>query len=187
MREVQPGYIPGAPPAFLVVADFCRDDNKKLNLHMIEMDLPRYDMPLRRDVATGDVQVYDPLRLKWVKLTPEEDVRQRFTAFMANNLGYPATLMANEVGLRLNSTLKRCDTVVYGRDRRPVMIVEYKAPSVRLTQKVFEQIVRYNMVLRVPYLTVSNGVSHYCFLVDYESKRCEPLSSFPSAESLFIR
>ena len=151
---------------------------------MIEFDLPPYDLPLRRDGTTGTIQVYDPLRLRWVKLTPEEEVRQRFTAFMANHLGYPAALMANEVGLRLNSMTRRCDTVVYDRSRLPVLIVEYKAPSVAITQRVFDQIARYNIVMQVPYLIVTNGLAHYAFRVDYTLRRCLPLSSLPTYPQL---
>lgn len=151
---------------------------------MIEFDLPHYEMPLRRDESTGMLQVYDPLRQKWVKLTPEEDVRQRFTAFMANHLGYPAALMANEVGLRLNSMVRRCDTVVYDRSRRPVLIAEYKAPSVAITQRVFDQIARYNIVMQVPYLIVTNGLAHYAFRVDHTRSHCIPLAAFPTYPQL---
>ena len=76
--------------------------------------------------------------------------------------GYPQALMANEVQVQLNGTKKRCDTVLYRRDLTARMIVEYKAPEVEITQKVFDQITRYNMVLKVDYLIVSNGIRHYC-------------------------
>ena len=76
--------------------------------------------------------------------------------------------MANEVQVRLNGTKKRCDTVLYRRDLTARMIVEYKAPEIEITQKVFDQITRYNMVLKVDYLIVSNGLQHYCCRIDYE-------------------
>lgn len=113
------------------------------------------------------MQVYDPLRVKWVELTPEEHVRQAFTAHLIQDLGYPAARMGNEVSLRLNGTLRRSDTVVYGRDRRPLMIVEYKAPHIPVTQKVFEQVVRYNIILKARILVVSNGLRHHAVKVDY--------------------
>lgn len=133
------------------------------------MELPRLNLPpagapVRADADSrrGGMEIYDPLRRKWVALTPEEWVRQHFTAFLATERAFPAALMANEVALRLNGTSRRCDTVVYDRSLRPLCIVEYKAPSVQITQKVFDQIARYNSVLMAPYLIVSNGLSHYC-------------------------
>ena len=112
--------------------------------------------------------IFDALRRRYVPLTPEEWVRQNFVHFLITEKHYPRSLMANEVELRLNSTRKRCDTVVYDRGLRPRMIVEYKAPSVAIGQQVFDQISRYNIVLRVDYLLVSNGMEHYCCRIDYE-------------------
>ncbi|MGM9861238.1 MAG: type I restriction enzyme HsdR N-terminal domain-containing protein [Muribaculaceae bacterium] len=127
---------------------------------MTSLNLPRYDMRLRRS-CDGSVQVYDLLRDKWVALTPEEWVRQHFVNYLLTAKGYPRYLTANEVSLKLNATSRRCDTVVFDRERRPLVIVEYKAPTVAITQKVFDQIARYNSVLRAPVLIVSNGLQHY--------------------------
>lgn len=88
-------------------------------------------------------------------------------------------MMANEVSLRLNGTLKRCDTVLFDRMRRPLAIIEYKAPDVPITQAVFEQIVRYNMVLRASYLMVSNGIRHYCCHVSYAPPKVTFLKEIP--------
>ena len=115
----------------------------------------------------GDLKVYDPLRKKYLHLTPEEFVRQNFVAWLIEGLGYPQSLMANEVGIKLNETSKRCDTVVFGRNGEPLMIVEYKAPEVEITQETFDQIVRYNMQLKARYLVVFNGRSKYCCRIDY--------------------
>ena len=101
-----------------------------------------------RQCPDGVERVLDPLRGKWVALTPEEWVRQHFVAHLTENLGYPAALMGNEVPLTLNGTSRRCDTVLFSSEGlRPVMIVEYKAPHVEITQRVFDQIVRYNLSL----------------------------------------
>lgn len=113
------------------------------------------------------LKVFDPLRKKYVALTPEEYVRQHFTAWMTGSLGYPASLMSNEVSLKLNKTSRRCDTVVFRSDGSPSVIVEYKAPTVAISQNVFDQIARYNMVLRSRFLIVSNGLSHFCCEMDY--------------------
>lgn len=130
--------------------------------------------------ADGVMRVYDPLRRKYVALTPEEWVRQHFVAHMVGALGFPETLLANEVAITLNGTSRRCDTVVYSRQGlKPLAIVEYKAPHVVITQRVFDQISRYNMVLRVPWLFVSNGLGHYCCRVDYDAGRCVFLTELP--------
>ncbi len=123
--------------------------------------MPSFDIRTRRG-PDGALQVWDPLRSKFVALTPEEWVRQHFVHFLCEHRGYPAALMANEVAINHNGTRRRCDTVVYDRQARPAAIVEYKAPEVSVTPKVFDQIVRYNMVLGVRLLIVSNGISHYC-------------------------
>ncbi len=102
---------------------------------------------------------------------------------LTDKLGYQASLMANEVGITLNGTSRRCDTVVYDHQLHPWMIVEYKAPSVKITQKVFDQIVRYNMVLQVPYLTVSNGLMHYCCHIDYDKGTYEFLTDIPAYDN----
>lgn len=112
-------------------------------------------------------EVFDPLRRKFVALTPEEFVRQHFAAWLVNGLGYPASHIANEVSLELNGTRRRCDTLVYDEKGDPMMIVEYKAPDISIDQKVFDQIVRYNMVFRARYLVVSNGLHHFCCAIDY--------------------
>ena len=92
--------------------------------------------------------------------------------------------MANEVQLKLNGMSRRCDTVVYDRSLHPRVIIEYKAPTVNVTQKVFDQICRYNMVLQVDYLIVSNGLSHYCCKLDYPTRSYSFLKEIPTYESL---
>lgn len=125
------------------------------------------------------LKVFDPLRKKYVALTPEEYVRQHFTAWMTDDLGYPVSLMSNEVPIKLNDTSRRCDTVVFRPDGTPAVIVEYKAPTVAITQKVFDQIARYNMVLRSRILIVSNGLRHYCCEMDYETDSYRFLQNIP--------
>ena len=92
--------------------------------------------------------------------------------------------MANEVLLNLNGTKKRCDTVLYKRDLSARMIVEYKAPHIEITQAVFDQITRYNMVLQVDYLVVSNGMQHYCCRMDYDTQSYSFLSDIPDYDAL---
>lgn len=122
-----------------------------LNLPMAELRLAE---------SGGQATVLDPLRRRYVRLTPEEWVRQHFTAYLIREKGYPAGLLANEVTINVNGLARRCDSVLYGHNREPLMIIEYKAPQVALTQRVFDQIWRYNTVLRVEWLIVSNGLRH---------------------------
>ena len=132
---------------------------------MFSLNLPAFEAKIiTRD---GKRSIFDVIRRRYVALTPEEWVRQHFVHFLMTHKGYPQALMANEVQVQLNGTKKRCDTVLYRRDLTARMIVEYKAPEVEITQKVFDQITRYNMVLKVDYLVVSNGLCHYCCRIDY--------------------
>lgn len=141
------------------------------------LNLPPLDLRLRMDDKI--LRVFDPLRKKYVALTPEEYVRQHFTAWMTDSLGYPASLMGNEVSVNLNNTKRRCDTVVFRSDGTPAVIVEYKAPTVAITQRVFDQIARYNMVLHSRYLIVSNGLKHFCCEMDYENDTYRFLPQIP--------
>lgn len=144
----------------------------------IPLNLPPARLTTRRDGNSR--QVFDRLRRRFVALTPEEWVRQHFTEFLITVRNYPAGLMGNEISLSLNGTARRCDTVIFGRDGHPWMIVEYKAPRVALTQKTFDQIVRYNMVLEARYLTVSNGLTHYCCEIDYPARSYRFLPDLPA-------
>lgn len=149
---------------------------------MTTLNLPPFDVKL--DVRDGKTAIFDVIRRRYVALTPEEWVRQHFVHFLMEHKGYPQALMANEVQVLLNGTKKRCDTVLYRRDLTARMIVEYKAPEVVITQKVFEQITRYNMALKVDYLMVSNGLQHYCCRMDYEHGSYTFLPDIPDYPSL---
>lgn len=127
----------------------------------------------------GILKVFDSFRGKYVALTPEEYVRQHFTSWLTSDLCYPKSLVSNEVSIKLNNTSRRCDTVVFRSDGSPLMIAEYKAPTVNITQEVFDQIARYNLVLRSRFLVVSNGMNHYCCEMHYDSYTYSFLSSIP--------
>lgn len=134
---------------------------------------------LRTVEENGTTKVFDVLRQRYVALTPEEWVRQHFVHFLISEKAFSQALMGNEVQLSLNGMSRRCDTVVYDRQLRPRMIVEYKRPDVSITQKVFDQIGRYNMVMRVDWLIVSNGLEHYCCRMDYEHQTYEFVTEIP--------
>ncbi len=134
---------------------------------------------LKTRIVDGRQEIFDCLRSKFVAFTPEEIVRQSFVRYLIDTKNYPAGLMANEVPLKQNGRERRCDTVVFDRQGKPLMIVEYKAASVAITQEVFNQIYRYNTVLKVRYLTVFNGKQLYCCRVDYESGKVQFLKDIP--------
>jgi hypothetical protein len=133
---------------------------------MLSLNLPFYSPKVSQ--KNGKRFIFDPLRQKNVVLTPEEWVRQHFVNYLITERNYPIELLANEVTISFNHLSRRCDTVVYDCYLKPLAIIEYKAPSVPVTQAVFEQIARYNISLRVGFLLVSNGLTHYCCRIDYE-------------------
>ena len=149
---------------------------------MLSLNLPTFNAKI--DTRDGKSVIFDVIRRRYVALTPEEWVRQHFVHFLTEHKGYPPSLLANEVQVTLNGTRKRCDTVLFGRNLRARMIVEYKAPEVEITQAVFDQVTRYNMVLRVDYLVVSNGLRHYCCRMDYAHGTYRFLHEIPRYEEL---
>ncbi|MDR0825569.1 MAG: type I restriction enzyme HsdR N-terminal domain-containing protein [Prevotella sp.] len=151
---------------------------------MLDLNLPSFDINVKK--TKEKFSVLDPLRRKYVALTPEEWVRQHFVNFLLTEKGYPSALVANEVQINLNGQKRRCDTVIYNRNLTPLMIVEYKAPDVNITQTVFDQIVRYNIVLKVKYLIVSNGLNHFCCKMNYEDRTFEYLSDIPLYNELEV-
>lgn len=145
------------------------------------LNLPSFDIKIGR-APDGSLTLYDPLRQKNVAATPEEWVRQHFVNYLTSHLGFPSAFMANEKGIRLNNTARRCDTVIFSRDLRPVCIVEYKRPQVEISRDVFDQIARYNSVLRCPYLIVSNGLKHFC--CRFNGNSYDFLTTIPSFDTM---
>jgi hypothetical protein len=127
----------------------------------------------------GRRQIFDFLRRRYVSLTPEEWVRQHFVHFLIEQKGYPKGLLANEVEQKIGDKKLRCDTLLYNKELRPRMIIEYKAPEIAITQRVFNQITVYNFLLHVDYLIVSNGRQHYCCRMDYEKGEYTFLQDIP--------
>ena len=149
---------------------------------MLSLNLPSYEPKI--SIKEGKRFIFDILRKKYIALTPEEWVRQNFVQYLINFKGFPKGLLANEVKISLNNTIKRCDTVLYSRDMSAKLIVEYKAPHIEITQAVFDQITRYKMVLKVEYLIISNGMNHYCCKIDYTNNSYTFLKDIPSYDML---
>ena len=149
---------------------------------MLPLNLPKFSVKVTE--KAGKPSIWDPVRRKFVALTPEEWVRQHFVNYLVTEKNYPQELLANEVAVKLNGTSKRCDTVAYNRFLAPLMIIEYKAPHIPITQAVFDQIVRYNVALKVEYLIVSNGKMHYCCHVNYKDQSYLFLEDIPDYDSI---
>ena len=144
---------------------------------MRKLNLPAYDFRYRTD--GGELKVLDVFRKRFVKLTPEEEVRQRFARYLVEEKGYPASLIMTEYSLKVNKLTRRCDILVHKPAGFPALLVECKAPEVAISQASFDQVARYNLAFRVSYLIVSNGLKHYCCRVDFETGKITFLSEIP--------
>ena len=149
---------------------------------MFRLNLPQYEIKIGE--KDGKRTIFDFLRRKYVALTPEEWVRQHFTHYLVEHKGYPKGLLGNEIELRLGEKRLRCDSILYNKVAQPQMIIEYKAPTVALQQKTFDQISAYNLLLKVDYLVVSNGLQHFCCKMDYEHQKYVFLQDIPDYEKL---
>ena len=126
-----------------------------------------YSLKIRENDSRKEV--FDPVRQKWVMMTPEEHVRQVFILYLLNIKQLPISHLSVEHAVSVNGMTQRYDLVVFGDDLTPWMMVECKAPHVKLTQKVADQAARYNAVLHAPLLCVTNGVKKMVFRVNFES------------------
>ena len=149
---------------------------------MIKLNIPSFQMKLSGTQERP--KILDILRRKFVALTPEEWVRQHFIHFLIEHKGYPSALMANEVALSCGNKQLRADTVLYDRDLNARMIIEYKAPTIKITKRVFEQVTAYNFLLHVDYLIVSNGLTHYSCKMNYENNSYMLLTSIPDYKDI---
>lgn len=149
-----------------------------VSIDKIQLNLPTYSYKSR--VSKDVVLIFDPIRKKFVQLTPEEWVRQHFINYLMEHKSVPAGLIGVEVALKLNGVNHRADIVVYSRQGKPLAIIECKAPEVELSNSVIDQIGRYNIHFQAKYLFLTNGLKHYSILVDWESKQFKPLTSIPN-------
>lgn len=147
---------------------------------MERLNLPSFGIRTRKNPETNLEEIWDTQRRKWVKLTPEEWVRQHFVHYLIGPCAYPAGHIGNEVSIKVGKLERRCDTVVFGNTGEPLMIIEYKASTVQLTQETFDQVSRYNIALKVDWLVVSNGMQHYCCHLNRAENRWEFLQGIPA-------
>jgi len=131
---------------------------------MTKLNLPDYSFRIKTE--EDKTFIFDEIRKKFLLLTPEEWVRQNFIKYLIHEKGFPSSLMAIESGLKINKNIFRADLLVYNKKGIPILVVEFKAPEIKITQKAFDQIARYNIKFRAGYLIVSNGLKHYCCLLN---------------------
>ncbi|MCD4725934.1 MAG: type I restriction enzyme HsdR N-terminal domain-containing protein [Bacteroidales bacterium] len=149
---------------------------------MQDLNLPPYDFRISK--KDGQFRIFDEIRKKYVALTPEEWVRQHFIMYMVNEKQVPAGLIVLEKKLILNTMTRRPDILIHDRQGKPLMIIECKAPEVKISQDTFDQVARYNSVIRVPYLVVTNGLQHYCCLMDYNRQTYKYLEDIPDYKTI---
>jgi hypothetical protein len=144
---------------------------------MQKLNLPEYSFRIK--TVEEKTFIFDPLRKKYVRLTKEEWVRQNFVKFLIDEKKFPPSLMNVEAGLKVNSNALRADMVVFDRCGNPALAAEFKAPEVKISQQTFDQIVRYNMQLKVKFLIVSNGLEHFCCQINYADNSYSFLREIP--------
>ncbi|WP_215046362.1 type I restriction enzyme HsdR N-terminal domain-containing protein [Tenacibaculum dicentrarchi] len=144
---------------------------------MQKLNLPTYKFRLKSN--DNKTFIFDNLRKKYLVLTPEEWVRQHFVQFLIEEKKYPVTLIALEKQLTINNLKKRTDIVIFSSDGTPNIIVECKAPKIKIAQDTFDQIARYNLKLNANYLIVTNGLEHYFCQLDKENETYVFLKDIP--------
>lgn len=144
---------------------------------MIQLNFPPADLRIRQQ--NDRMEVFDPLRRKFVQLTDEEWVRQNLINYLATDRKIPMTMMASERGLLVNNMPKRFDLLIFSPNGNPIMIVECKAPHIRVNEEVFYQAARYNITLQVEYLLITNGLEHHCIHVNYKTGETQFLKEVP--------
>ena len=150
---------------------------------MQPLNFPRqYEFDIR--ASGGRQTIFDPLRRKHVRLTPEEWVRQNLVQYLVQDMGFPPGRTAVESGFSHKGVRHRADVIVHNGRGEPVLMAECKAPDVKIKQEAFDQIARYNTTVGSDYLVVTNGVTHYCYALDRKERSYRFLRSLPRYEDL---
>lgn len=145
---------------------------------MVKLNLPEYPVKTRK---LGSRQfIFDQIRKKYVKLTPEEWVRQHFLNYLLDDLAYPRSLVRVESGLSVNSMGKRTDILVYNKEITPYLLVECKAAHITLNHKAMDQLSIYNRTIKAQYLVLTNGLKHYCCCMNYKTNSYQFQAALPS-------
>ncbi len=149
---------------------------------MQELNLPRYNFKIRESDKFR--QIFDEVRKKFIVLTPEEWVRQHFINYLITHLSYPKSLIKVEFGIKYNQLSKRPDILIYSSTGKPLLIIECKAPKIKLTKSVLEQVSVYNKVIKSPYVIVTNGMQHICWRNIFTTNEIDFLQEIPDYHSV---
>lgn len=144
---------------------------------MIKLNLPSFSFKFKS--MENKLYIFDMLRKKYVVLTPEEWVRQNFARYLIGNKNYPKSIIAIEKQLKINNTTKRTDILLFDKNGNPDIIVECKAPSIKINQETFDQIARYNLKLNANYLIITNGLQHFYCKIDHQLEKYHFLKDIP--------
>jgi len=149
---------------------------------MMKLNLPSFEF--RFSEHESGKKIFDVVRKQFVKLTPEEWVRQHMIHYLIEFKAYPEGLMAVEKSIKVDTLVRRPDIVVYNREKKPLLIVELKSIDVNISEDTILQIAMYNKKLKVPFLILSNGISHYCAKFDYFNNKLDFIEEIPDYEQL---
>jgi hypothetical protein len=147
---------------------------------MTLLNLPVYQFKTKQEGER--TYIFDGIRKKYLVLTPEEWVRQNFIQYLISEKQFPKSLIAIEAGLKYNQLQKRLDVLVYDKQGAPHLIIECKAPEVKITQDVFDQVARYNFIFKAKYLVVTNGLQHFCCEMNYTDNSFQYIEQIPAFE-----
>jgi len=145
---------------------------------MQQLNFPSYNFRFKN--SENKVSIFDDIRKKFIILTPEEWVRQNTIQFLLQEKNYPKSYLNIEKLIKINDIKKRYDAVVFLPNGALFLLVECKAPEIKITQETFDQIARYNMKLNAQYLMVTNGLNHYFCQMDFENEKYIFLEELPS-------
>ena len=149
----------------------------KSSFEMELLNLPSYEHKLKK--INDKLCIWDIIRKKYIVLTPEEWVRQHFVHHLINDHNYPKNLIKLESSLNYNQLIKRTDIRVFDRKGDLFMIIECKAPFIKLSEAVFSQVAQYNKILKAQYLTIANGMIFHCCRTDWENERIDFIEELP--------
>ena len=145
---------------------------------MQKLNFPFYTFRFKN--SENKVSIFDEIRKKFIILTPEEWVRQHVVQFLLEEKKYPKSLINVEKVLKVNGLRKRYDVVVFNSDGSIFMLIECKAPEIKISQATFDQIARYNMTMNSEFLMVTNGLNHYFCQMDFENEKYTFLENLPN-------
>ncbi|WP_395076550.1 type I restriction enzyme HsdR N-terminal domain-containing protein [Flavobacterium sp.] len=150
---------------------------------MQQLNFPNFVFRFKN--SENKVAIFDEIRKKFMILTPEEWVRQNVVRFLLEEKKYPKSLINVEKALKINGLTKRYDVVVFNNDGSILVLIECKAPEIKISQTTFDQIARYNLTLKAEYLMVTNGLKHYFCKMDFENEKYQFLENFPEFQTKF--